>query len=106
MFKNLEKKKIIIFIIAGIVGIFILIKIIDNNYQSKENITSNISILEKESEAKTEETEDEKIIIYITGEVKKEGVIELKVRKQNSRCNRKSRRTNRKCKHKKCKSSL
>lgn len=74
MFKKLEKQKIIIMGIIALVAVLIVIKILDNNYQKEENTQMNTSILAK---TEYEETE-EKIIIYITGEVKNEGVIELK----------------------------
>lgn len=101
MLKKLEKEKIVIFAIVGILVILTIIKIIDKNYEKNENTQTNTEIIEIENHQ--EEILEDKIIIYITGEVKNQGVIELKRRKQNSRCNRKSRRINRKCKYKKCK---
>lgn len=105
MFKKLEKEKIIIFAIVGILAILTIIKVIDKSYEKKENIIQPITEI-IETEEKPVEIADEMIIIYITGEVKNQGVIELKRRKQNSRCNRKSKWTNRKCKHKKCEPSI
>lgn len=75
--KILENKKILAIAgIAMLVIIVIIIKIIDNNYQkndtTKTEYTADIEEIEE-----LEETEEEKIIVYITGEVNKEGVIEL-----------------------------
>lgn len=73
--KIIEKKKI--FIIGGLallVILLIIIKTIDNNYEKnrKEEVEYSVEITNS-----IEELED-KIIVYITGEVNKEGVIELK----------------------------
>lgn len=105
MIKKIPKDKIIILVLAGILAILAIIKIIDNNYQKQEPQNINTNIIETAMEKEDDETE-EKIIIYITGEVNKQGVIELKQRKQNSRRNRKSRRTNTKRKHQKRKPSI
>lgn len=81
MLKKLEKEKFIIIAIVGILAIICIIKIIDNNYQKQDTQKIETGIIEKEDS--TEENDEiekteEKIIVYITGEVKKEGVIELK----------------------------
>ena len=72
--KNIEKKKGLIIIIGAVIGIFILIKVIDANSQNHNNAQINYK------EIITQEEQDEakdKIIVYITGEVQNEGVIEL-----------------------------
>lgn len=77
MLKKIEKEKIIILIIVGILAIIYVIKIIDNNYQKQDNQKIETEIIEQKEN--TEENQiEEKIIVYITGEVQKEGVIELK----------------------------
>lgn len=77
MLKKIEKEKIIMIIIVGILAIIYLIKIIDNNYQKQDNQKIEAEIIEQKEN--TEENQiEEKIIVYITGEVQKEGVIELK----------------------------
>lgn len=74
--KIIENKKILIIGIAIIILILLfMIKIIDNKYQ-KDNSTNSEYISSIETE-KEEAFQEEKIIIYITGEVNKEGVIEL-----------------------------
>lgn len=74
--KIIENKKILIIGIAIIILILLfMIKIIDNKYQKNNSTNSEyISSIETEKE---EAFQEEKIIIYITGEVNKEGVIEL-----------------------------
>jgi len=72
--KNIEKKKGLIIIIGAVIGIFILIKVIDAYSQNQNN--SQINYKEIITQAEQEETKD-KIIIYITGEIQNEGVIEL-----------------------------
>lgn len=74
--KITENKKILIIGIAIVILILLLvIKIIDNKYQKNNSTnTEYISSIETEKE---ETFQEEKIIIYITGEVNKEGVIEL-----------------------------
>lgn len=74
--KIIENKKILIIGIAIIILILLfMIKIIDNKYQKNNSTnTEYISSIETEKE---EAFQEEKIIIYITGEVNKEGVIEL-----------------------------
>lgn len=75
MNKKTENKKNLIIIIGVIIAILIIIKIIDNNYQNKEN--SNMQIDTPILAEKIEEEPAEKIIIYITGQVQNQGVIEL-----------------------------
>lgn len=67
MLKKLDKQKKLIIAIIVIVAIFAIIKIIDNNYQTKEDY----KVIETEEKQKfTEEKQTEEIIIvYITGEV-------------------------------------
>lgn len=77
MLKKLEKEKKIILAIVSILAIICIIKIIDNNYQKQDNSNIQTGIIPIENE-KEEQNSEEKIIVYITGEVKKEGVIELK----------------------------
>lgn len=74
--KIIENKKILIIGIAIIILILLfMIKIIDNKYQKNNSTnTEYISSIETEKE---EAFQEERIIIYITGEVNKEGVIEL-----------------------------
>lgn len=74
MFKKIEKQKLILLGIILLIVIFLIIKILDKNYQNEENTQINTDILGK---TEYEEETEEKIIIYITGEVEKEGVIEL-----------------------------
>lgn len=74
MFKKIEKQKTIILGIAVISIILLIIKILDNNYQKEENIQINTNLLGKNNDEEIEE----KIVVYITGEVNNEGVIELK----------------------------
>jgi competence protein ComEA len=78
MLKKLGKEKKIMFTIAIILGIIFIIKIIDNNYQKQDNQNIETGIIQVEN-PKEEQDIEEKIVIYITGEVKKEGVIELKL---------------------------
>lgn len=77
MLKKLGKEKTIMFTIAIILGIIFIVKIIDNNYQKQDNQNIETGIIQVEN-PKEEQDIEEKIVIYITGEVKKEGVIELK----------------------------
>ena len=72
MNKENRKKFILPVVIIIIIGILI-IKIIDNNYQ-KDNVDEiKITNIVEESDDKS----DEKIKVYVTGEVKNQGVIEL-----------------------------
>ncbi len=77
MFDKIEKKKYIIIGIAAIVAILIIVKILDLNYQNKNTEdTPTLNIISEETEENLEE-DDGKIVVYITGEVAQEGVIEL-----------------------------
>lgn len=78
MLKKLEKEKFIIIAIVGILAIICIIKIIDNNYQKQDTKKIETGIIETKNNTEENEETEEKIIVYITGEVKKEGVIELK----------------------------
>ena len=72
MNKENRKKFILPVVIIIIIGILV-IKIIDNNYQ-KDNVDEiKITNIVEESDDKS----DEKIKVYVTGEVKNQGVIEL-----------------------------
>ena len=72
MNKENRKKFILPVVIIIIIGI-VVIKIIDNNYQ-KDNVDEiKITNIVEESDDKS----DEKIKVYVTGEVKNQGVIEL-----------------------------
>ena len=73
MSKKMENKKIIIIVIGIIIIALIIIKVIDNNYQTEEKTVITNSIIEETKENLTEE----KMIVYITGEVQNEGIIEL-----------------------------
>lgn len=75
MNKKIQNKKNLIIVIGAIIAILIIIKIIDNNYQNNENSSMQIDtpILAE----KIEEEPKEKIVIYITGQVQHQGVIEL-----------------------------
>lgn len=73
---NKEKtKKILVAIIFMILIILVIIKIIDNYYEKNEDKTISITnFIENDDE---DEERDTKIKVYITGEVKNQGVIEL-----------------------------
>lgn len=79
MFKKENNKKIIVYILIGIVVLIASIKLIDiyyqnNNNNNNEEITiQNVLTTEDESE----KIENETIKVYVTGEVKNQGVIEL-----------------------------
>lgn len=79
MFKKENNKKIIVYILIGIVVLIASIKLIDiyyqnNNNNNNEEITiQNVLTTEDESE----KLENETIKVYVTGEVKNQGVIEL-----------------------------
>lgn len=76
MLKNLDKKKKIILIIIGVILIIGIIKIIDNKYQTNEEYKINTSDT-KNNITEEKEISEEVIIVYITGEVKQQGVIKL-----------------------------
>lgn len=73
---KIEKKKMIIIVILGILTIVSIIKIIDTYFE--KNNTKETGILNIISKEETNEETEEKIVIYITGEVLNEGVYELK----------------------------
>lgn len=72
---KIEKKKMIIIGIIIVLGIISIIKSIDTYFE--KNNTKEIGILNIIQKEETDEEIEEKIIIYITGEVEKEGVYEL-----------------------------
>ena len=77
MFKKENNKKIIVYILIGIVVVIGAIKLIDIYYQNNNNneeITIQ-NVLTTEDEP--EKIENETIKVYVTGEVKNQGVIEL-----------------------------
>ena len=73
---KIEKKKLIIIGIISLIIIVIIIKLIDTIFE--KNNTKETGILNIITEEKSKETE-EKIVIYITGEVINEGVYELDI---------------------------
>lgn len=76
MFKKENNKKIIVYILIGIVVVIASIKLIDIYYQNNNNEEITIqNVLRTEDEP--EKIENETIKVYVTGEVKNQGVIEL-----------------------------
>lgn len=76
MFKKENNKKIIVYILIGIVVVIGAIKLIDIYYQNNNNEEITIqNVLTTEDEP--EKIENETIKVYVTGEVKNQGVIEL-----------------------------
>lgn len=75
MLKKLDKQKKIVIAIIAIVVILGIIKIIDNNYQTKEDYK--IGQTEEKTKITEEKQTEEVIIVYITGEVNSQGVIKL-----------------------------
>lgn len=76
MFKKENNKKIIVYILIGIVVVIAGIKLIDIYYQNNNNEEITIqNVLTTEDEP--EKIENETIKVYVTGEVKNQGVIEL-----------------------------
>ena len=76
MFKKENNKKIIVYILIGIVVVIGAIKLIDIYYQNNNNEEITIqNVLTTEDEP--EKIENEIIKVYVTGEVKNQGVIEL-----------------------------
>ena len=76
MFKKENNKKIIVYILIGIVVVIASIKLIDIYYQNNNNEEITIqNVLTTEDEP--EKIENEIIKVYVTGEVKNQGVIEL-----------------------------
>lgn len=74
--KEKRNKIMTIAIIICMAIVFVIIKIIDIHYKKNEEQNINISKYIEYEEEKSEVTED-KIKVYITGEVKNQGVIEL-----------------------------
>ena len=75
MFKKESNKRFfIISVVVAVVLILIIIKVIDKNYQNKN--TQDISFSKMLTE-ENEKEKDEKIKVYITGEVNNQGVFEL-----------------------------
>ena len=76
MFKKENNKKIIVYILIGIVVVIASIKLIDIYYQNNNNEEITIqNVLTTEDEP--EKIENETIKVYVTGEIKNQGVIEL-----------------------------
>lgn len=78
MFKKENNKKIIVYILIGIVVLIASIKLIDIYYQNNNNNNEEITIQNVlTTEDESEKLENETIKVYVTGEVKNQGVIEL-----------------------------
>lgn len=75
MFKKENNKKIIVYILIGIVVVIGAIKLIDICYQNNNEEITIQNVLTTEDEP--EKIENETIKVYVTGEVKNQGVIEL-----------------------------
>ena len=75
MFKKENNKKIIVYILIGIVVVIASIKLIDIYYQNNNEEITIQNVLTTEDEP--EKIENEIIKVYVTGEVKNQGVIEL-----------------------------
>lgn len=75
MIKKENNKKIIIYILVGIVLILGTIKVIDIYYQNNNEDITIQNVLKTEDEP--EQIEPETIKVYVTGEVKNQGVVEL-----------------------------
>ncbi len=75
MFKKENNKKIIVYILIGIVVVIAGIKLIDIYYQNNNEEITIQNVLTTEDEP--ERIENETIKVYVTGEVKNQGVIEL-----------------------------
>lgn len=75
MFKKENNKKIIVYILIGIVVVIASIKLIDIYYQNNNEKITIQNVLTTEDEP--EKIENEIIKVYVTGEVKNQGVIEL-----------------------------
>ena len=75
MFKKENNKKIIVYILIGIVVVIGAIKLIDSYYQNNNEKITIQNVLTTEDEP--EKIENETIKVYVTGEVKNQGVIEL-----------------------------
>ena len=75
MFKKENNKKIIVYILIGIVVVIGAIKLIDIYYQNNNEKITIQNVLTTEDEP--EKIENETIKVFVTGEVKNQGVIEL-----------------------------
>ncbi len=76
MFEKIEKKKFVIIAAIAVIAILVVLKILDAYYQNKStNEQPIVNLVAGETEENIED--DGKIVVYITGEVEKEGVIEL-----------------------------
>lgn len=75
MFKKENNKKIIVYILIGIAVVIGGIKLIDIYYQNNNEEITIQNVLTTEDEP--EKIENETIKVYVTGEVKNQGVIEL-----------------------------
>ena len=73
MFKKENNKKIIVYILIGIVVVIASIKLIDIYYQNNNEKITIQNVLTTEDEP--EKIENEIIKVYVTGEVKNQGVI-------------------------------
>lgn len=79
MFKKENNKKIIVYILIGIVVVIGGIKLIDIYYQNNNNNNNEEITIQNvlTTEDEPEKIENETIKVYVTGEVKNQGVIEL-----------------------------
>lgn len=75
MLKKIDKQKKLILVIIGVIVILGIVKIIDNNYQTKDNYE--IGTSEENNKLVEEKQTEEIIVVYITGEVNSQGVIKL-----------------------------
>ena len=75
MLKKIDKQKKLILVIIGVIVILGIVKIIDNNYQTKDNYE--IGTSEENDKLVEEKQTEEIIVVYITGEVNSQGVIKL-----------------------------
>ncbi len=75
---NFSKKQKIILGIVGIIVVGIIGYYVYGKDRGYEELNDTGEIMIKENETKTEENQDEeKIVVHITGAVKKEGIVEL-----------------------------
>ena len=79
MIKEIKNKKKIIIVIVSLIMALIIIKLIDIYYQKENKNEEQINYNEMVAEEVEDnlENEEDKIVIYITGEVVNQGVIEL-----------------------------
>ena len=75
MLKKIDKQKKLILVIIEVIVILGIVKIIDNNYQTKDNYE--IGTSEENNKLVEEKQTEEIIVVYITGEVNSQGVIKL-----------------------------